>query len=71
MSDYARGRELGLNDGWNDALDAIADRLLNAESQLRQMIADDVVINQSEDGRLRGKLQGVMLAHDYARGMKR
>lgn len=61
--------DLSEHKGWNDALDAMLNRLADAEQYLRQMIAD--VSTQAEDDRLRGKLQGVTLAYDYARGMKR
>ncbi|WPH57852.1 hypothetical protein [Mycobacterium phage WXIN] len=55
--------------GWNDALDAIADRLRGASAELSQLITG--ALSEAEATRLRGKLQGVSLALDYARGMKR
>ena len=62
--------DLSEHKGWNDALDAIMDRLASADKELRQMVVDNV-LNEREDERLRGKLQGVTLAYDYARGMRR
>lgn len=62
-----------IGDDWNDALDEIMDRLTAAEVELRKMIAAvdlNSISGQCEDDRLRGKLQGVQLAYDYARGMK-
>jgi|GEM_PF-5217997 len=56
--------------GWNDALDELMDRLMNAEVELRKMIAEHPGTPQWDTERLSGKLQGVQLAYDYARGMK-
>ena len=56
--------------GWNDALDELMDRLMNAEFELRKMVAEHPGTPQWDAERLSGKLQGVQLAYDYARGMK-
>jgi hypothetical protein len=77
MSEYGRGRELGLVDGWNDALDAMIDRLGSAAESLDEM--SNAKCSQpgkplpgmtGDYDRLRGKRSGVLLALDYARGMK-
>lgn len=59
-----------IGDDWNDALDELMDRLMNAEVELRKMIAEHPGTPQWDAERLSGKLQGVQLAYDYARGMK-
>lgn len=57
---------------WNEALDDISNRLANAESELRHVIAAKGDTSDKADVyRLTGKLQGVRLALDYARGMRR
>ncbi|ASD50865.1 hypothetical protein PBI_LUCKY2013_204 [Mycobacterium phage Lucky2013] len=57
--------------GWNEALEALEDRLRSAEETLSEMAEQKRDVDGSDYDRLRGKRAGVLLALDFVRGMKR
>ena len=62
----------GYDDGWNDAIEAIIERLTKADETLAEHIAfRNGGLNDADKIRLRGKIQGIRLAQDYLRGMGR
>lgn len=62
----------GYDDGWNEALDALIDRLNDANGTLTKMAVEKLERgHESDHDRLRGKASGVRLALDYARTIRR
>lgn len=56
--------------GWNDALDAMIDRLTSAAKALAER-ANESRLDPPEAKRLMSKREGVLLALDLARGLRR